>query len=87
MHKTILISLTAVSIFIAAQASAQSLYADNYHPDITYQSHPVRVGFGVDLGVPSGFAVGLIVHPRVDWVSLQASFTETYFAPGGRLSV
>lgn len=49
--------------------------------------HVLRLGFGADLGVPSGLAIGLVVHPMVDWVSLQASFTETYVAPGGRLSV
>lgn len=49
-------------------------------------SHPFRIGFGADIGVPSGFALGVVVHPTIDWVSLQASLTNNYVGWGGRLS-
>lgn len=50
------------------------------------ESHPFRAGFGMDLGAPSGLALGLVVHPYVDWLSLQASLTFNGFGPGARLA-
>ena len=49
--------------------------------------HPLRVGFGMDLGVPSGIALGVVVHPKIDWVSTELSLTHNVLAFGGRLSV
>jgi len=49
--------------------------------------HPFRVGFGSDIGVPSGFALGVVVHPKIDWISTQLSLTHNAIAFGGRLSV
>ena len=46
-----------------------------------------RIGFGADLGVPSGIEIGVVVHPMVDWVSTELSFTENVLSPGGRASV
>lgn len=48
---------------------------------------PVRLGFGMDLGVPSGAAVGVVVNPKLDWVRLQASLTYDYLSFGGRGSL
>src|SRR5208337_1881688 len=50
-------------------------------------AHPWRLGFGMDLGLPSGIALGFVVHPKTDALSLEASFTENVLSPGGRLSL
>lgn len=49
--------------------------------------HPLRVGFGLDVGAPSGVAVAIVVHPKVDWLSTSAALTHNGLAFGGRLSV
>ncbi len=49
--------------------------------------HHWALGFGMDLGIPSGATLGFVVHPSVDWVSIEASFAENVLSPGGRLSV
>lgn len=90
MHRAILPTLFATMLFstVASADNLSTTTADNYHPaDASTTTHPMRYGFGMDLGLPSGLAVGFVVHPKVDWLTLQASFTETYLAPGGRLSV
>jgi hypothetical protein len=46
-----------------------------------------RLGFGADIGLPSGFAVGLVFNPWLDWVRLQASLTENVLHTGGRGSI
>lgn len=49
--------------------------------------HPLRLGFGADVGVPSGVAIGMVVHPKIDWVSAQLSLTHNAINFGGRASV
>ncbi len=73
MKRIVFTLLTAVLLCISATSSATE--------------HPLRIGFGADLGAPSGLAVGAVVHPKIDWVSVQASLTHNYLAFGGRLSV
>lgn len=53
----------------------------------TAAADPLRVGFGMDVGVPSGGAVGVVVNPGLDWARLQASLTYDYLAFGGRGSL
>lgn len=48
---------------------------------------PIRLGGGMDIGVPSGAAVGVVLNPGVDWVRLQTSLTYDYLAFGGRQSI
>lgn len=48
---------------------------------------PVRAGFGVDVGVPSGAAVGAVITPATDAVRARISLTYDYLALGGRLSL
>ena len=48
---------------------------------------PVRVGFGADLGVPSGASLGVVVHPATDMVSLQPSLTYNGLGFVGRLAL
>lgn len=53
----------------------------------TAAADPLRVGFGMDVGVPSGGAVGVVVNPGLDWARLQASLTYDYLSFGGRGSL
>jgi hypothetical protein len=48
---------------------------------------PFRAGFGMDVGVPSGGAVGLVINPGLDWMRLQGSLTYDYLSFGGRGSL
>lgn len=48
---------------------------------------PVRVGFSSDLGLPSGYAVGVVVHPGLDVFSVSGSLTYNALNFGGRLSL
>src|SRR5208282_253043 len=48
---------------------------------------PLRLGGGMDVGVPSGAAVGIVMNPGLDWVRLQASVTYDYLSFGGRGSL
>jgi hypothetical protein len=71
MRKTLAFSALACTLFVCGEASAD----------------PIRVGFGADVGVPSGAAVGVVANPGLDWVRLQASLTYDYLSFGGRGSV
>jgi hypothetical protein len=61
---------------------APSAMADSEPPP-----HPLRVGFGMDIGVPSGAALGIVVHPKIDTVTVQLALTYNAMAFGGRASV
>lgn len=50
-------------------------------------AHPLRIGFGADVGVPSGAALGVIIHPKEDWLTAEASLTHNVLNFGGRLSL
>jgi hypothetical protein len=54
---------------------------------LAQEQHPLRLGFGMDLGVPSGITLGLVIHPTVDWLSIQTSLSFNGLAPGMRLGV
>jgi hypothetical protein len=41
----------------------------------------------MDLGVPDGAALGLVVRPRFDWLRIGAAATHNTMAPGVRLGV
>lgn len=49
--------------------------------------HPVRIGAIADLGVPSGLALGVVVHPKADWLTGSVALTHNSLNFGGRLSV
>jgi len=68
--------LFSVVSVAALMATADSAFAD-----------PLRVGFGADIGVPSGAAVGLVVNPGLDWARVQTSLTYDYLSFGGRGSL
>lgn len=77
---------TSVLAFMAVSDAAM---ADNNNPALNFSdapSHPFRIGFGLDAGVPSGLGIGVVVHPKADWISAEASFTFA-LAPGGRLAL
>lgn len=71
MRKFVFAALSVAAIAVTDYASAD----------------PIRVGFGMDVGAPSGAAVGVVVNPKLDWVRLQASLTYDYLSLGGRGSV
>jgi hypothetical protein len=85
MRKNIIMLITAALLCIAGVANADEVVQPA--PVTLTNPHPVRVGFGMDLGAPSGIAVGVVVHPATDYLSLQASFTENILSPGGRLAI
>lgn len=70
-----ILAFVCASMFASAAANAED------------GKHPLRVGFGMDVGVPSGAALGLVVHPKIDWVSAQVSLTHNAIAFGGRGSI
>jgi hypothetical protein len=71
MKKFLALTVVSTSLLLCGVASAD----------------PARVGFGMDVGVPSGAAVGLVANPGLDWVRLQASLTYDYLSFGGRGSL
>lgn len=77
MKKFFVTALTLLSMMVIMSVSAV----------VAADDHPFRLGFGMDVGVPSGGAVGVVVNPKLDWVRLQASLTYDYLAFGGRGSL
>jgi hypothetical protein len=69
----------------AAQVQAQRPDADH----VPTPAAPAHRAFGLtmDVGVPDGAAVGVVVRPKFDWVRLGASATHNGIAPGVRLGV
>lgn len=49
--------------------------------------HPVRIGAGLDVGLPSGGALEVTLHPKADWVRVSAALTYNYLSFGGRASL
>ncbi len=45
------------------------------------------IGMTMDLGVPDGAALGVVVRPAFDWLRLGAAATHNGMAPGVRLGV
>lgn len=78
MRKTLFGALAIALLCVSASASADPLFGGN---------HPLRLGFGGDVGVPSGASLGLVVHPKQDWLSVSPSLTYNGLAFGGRLAL
>jgi hypothetical protein len=45
----------------------------------------VKVGMGLDIGVPDGAALSIAVRPGLDWLSVAGAVTYNGMAPGLRL--
>lgn len=71
MKTGIILAVMAASALVCGAASAD----------------PVAIGVGSDLGIPSGYSLGLVVHPGTDAISLQPSLTYNALNFGGRLSL
>lgn len=57
-------------------------------PPKPHSRYKFRIGFGFDFGAnPAPLALGVVMHPGVDWVSVEAALTENVLSPGGRLSL
>lgn len=65
-----------------AQADDQ---ASAYHPDASAHRRHRWLGVQLDVGVPDGAALGLVVRPRVEWLRLELAGTYNGLAPGMRL--
>ncbi len=66
--------------------------ADHYYAyDPAKASAPSRhhrtFGMSMDVGVPDGAALGVVMRPRFDWLRLGAAVTHNGIAPGVRLGV
>ena len=84
-----IITTFGTSAFADNNTYPNNYSVNEYHPDVSQHNSffkPLRIGFGMDVGVPSGASIGVVVHPKLDWVNAEASFTYV-LAPGGRLSV
>lgn len=78
MHKIVFGAVALALVCATATASAEPLFGGN---------HPLRLGFGADVGVPSGASLGLVVHPKQDWISVSPSLTYNALSFGGRLAL
>jgi len=78
-------SLTA-PLIISALLLATSVHAET-SKGITTDPWKFRAGFGLDLGVPSGAALGLVVHPKTDMAEVSIAGTYNGFGPGGRVGL
>jgi hypothetical protein len=87
--------LVAGAIVLASLTSARSGLADasaNSSPTVATADHPTSVavprhrtfGMTMDIGVPDGAGLGLVVRPYLDWLRLAASVTHNGMAPGVR---
>ena len=69
----------AIMALCALTFTGASAYADE-----DSQPRHRTVGVGLDVGVPDGVAVGVVVRPVVNWLRLEAAGTYNLMAPGIR---
>jgi hypothetical protein len=77
MRKSFLIGPPIVALMLAASTVA---HADE-------RNDKVRIGMGLNVGVPGGAAVGVVVNPKLDWLRVELDLTYNYLSFGGRASV
>jgi len=58
----------------------------DHSPSAAASSHRT-FGMFMDLGVPDGAALGLVVRPRFDWLRIGGAVTHNGMAPGMRFGV
>jgi hypothetical protein len=71
----------------AAAPEADHYYAYDPAKASAPSHHHRTFGMSMDVGVPDGAALGVVVRPRFDWLRLGASITHNGIAPGVRLGV
>jgi hypothetical protein len=57
---------------------------------LSFAEEPTKhkwVGLDLNVGAPEGVGVGVVVSPYYDWLKLTGSYTNNYFASGGRLGL
>src|ERR1022692_25426 len=54
---------------------------------VTASADPIKIGMGMDLGVPDGAGIGVAVQPFTHLFRLGVSFQDNYVSPGVRGSV
>jgi len=75
MKKFFATALTAICMMLIASTA------------MAYDIPPPRLGVGMDVGVPSGAALEVTLHPKSDWVRVSAALTYNYLSFGGRASL
>jgi hypothetical protein len=88
---------SAVLLASATWAGSASANADDPFPPAPVDlpdhgpkasaSHHRTFGMSMDVGVPDGAALGLVVRPHFDWLRIGAALTHNGIAPGLRLGV
>ena len=54
---------------------------------VTASADPIKIGMGMDLGVPDGLGIGVTAQPWTHYLRLGVSFQDNYISPGMRGSV
>jgi hypothetical protein len=78
MRRMILFLTAAMALSVSATAAADPAFGGD---------HPLRLGFGLDAGLPSGIALGLVIHPKEDWATFNLALTDNALALGSRASL
>ncbi len=73
-----MINKLVTSLVLTSALVASSALADEPKPRFKY------VGMQLDLGVPDGAALGVVVRPKLNWLRLNVSGTYNVLAPGIR---
>jgi hypothetical protein len=80
-------ALTASGALADGNIVRSPALADKDHSVGGAEPHHRTFGMFMDLGVPDGGALGLVVRPRFDWLRIGGAVTHNGMAPGMRLGV
>jgi hypothetical protein len=83
----ITLALPASSAFADAPSYRSPAGVDKDHSASEAPPHHRTFGMSMDLGVPDGAALGLVVRPRFDWLRIGGAVTHNGMAPGMRFGV
>jgi hypothetical protein len=92
-HRTVrallLAAATVIPLTSAGGALADAHLAAPPNADHPSEAAPRHRTFGMsmDVGLPDGAAVGLVVRPRFDWLRIGGAVTHNGMAPGARVGV
>lgn len=78
MKRYVILFMTLALMCLSVSASADPLFGGE---------HPLRIGGEMDLGLPSGVALGVVVHPKVDYLVPSLALTYNGLSFGGRLAL
>jgi hypothetical protein len=88
MKKFVVSMFAALALLAVSSVAMADDDQHPYRPVVTLPDpHPFRIGVGLDVGVPSGAALEVTLHPKADWVRVSAALTYNYLSFGPRASV